>query len=709
MHPSITDAGPIHSGAALDRVVSFLDHFSDDLARGRVVGSSTGDGIHRKGADRERIISIDHGALRIEPLVRPGWGKAGIAYGPYPRRNGLAFSASLINGHNISRTQPLPDSFPMRLWRWLVGSETENPLTRMRYWVPSGQRKFMWRRLMQWVTSGTRFFRVPTIDENLSVGWFSSEAPADPLQQGNALIVHAVVPEGGELWARTEPAILRALRGLQNVPMYYLVVLRERGAAYYAASIPGVAGIQAYPSMQILAIDAFNTDEQVYAGIHQSVLGEIGFRVDTRVYRAQVAALPEFCNWYGSAHGADMLTGEGSLHLSGAEVGGAWQTHGGELRRTERGTVGTSVSNAAMLALQAPAGLVHVLIEATDQPVAGVGVIWRAQDEENYWCFEVGSRGCQLSLREGGRWCRFPAVKDPRVAPNTTNSLQVADDGECIRLYLNGDLVYGTAFSDARLQHAAGVGIQIVGTEGNAWLRSFEAHPRGMPIPRALTLNEPPVLGGTRTIVEDDFAGAPMDLAGHITPVGGQIWRRDIGSGEIQLTGKGAVRVAASAQRPCPGRTAYTIDWVNRDFADVEVTITPPGTRKKMKEKGRAGLIFWQDPHNYVILSAFVEDWPAMSIAAFFQWNGFEELFDAVWSNVGNRMQWGVPHDFRVVFDGNRFLASINREPVLYRALTDVYPNWSEFLIHRVGIVANWEWGNDTGSRFERFVVRDRA
>lgn len=709
MHNSTASVHRTESRVDPSAPVSFIDRFADGLARGRVIGSSAGDGIIRKGTDKEGVIGIDNGALRIQPLVNPGWGRAGIAYGPYTRRNGLAFGVFLINGHNISRTQPLPDEFKMRLWRWLAGSETERPARRLRQWAQSRQKKFMWRRLKQWIKTGTRLFPLPVIDENLAVGWFPSEAPADPLQQGNALIVHAIVPEGGELWARAESKVLRTIRGLQNVPIFYFVVLREKGAAYYAATIPGVPGLPAWPQMRLLAIDAFNSDPTVYAGIHQSVLGEIGFRVDTRVYQTQVAALLEFGNWYGSAHVADTLTGDGPLHLSAAEIGGSWKVHDGEFKRTERGVVGLSSSNVSVLDSNSSPGLVHLLVEAGDKPVEGVGVIWRAQDEDNYWCFVAGSRHCQLFLKEGGRQCRFPAVKDCRLAPNAVNSLQVTDDGENVRLYLNGDLVYGTTLSDTRLQNATGVGMQITGSEGPAWLRSFEVHPREIPIPRAFSPDERWVRHGERVVLKDDFEGAPADLAGHTATLGRREWRRDIGRGMIRLTGSGSAKVDGSAQRPCPGRTAYTVDWANPGFADVEVTITPPGTGRRMKEKGRAGLIFWQDPRNYITLSAFVEDWPAMSIAAFFQWNGFEELFDAVWSNVGSRMHWGVPHDFRVVFDGNRFLASINGEPVLYRALTDVYPDWNEFLIRRVGIVANWEWGNDTGSVFRRFIARDIA
>jgi hypothetical protein len=708
-HNSRTAARQTISNTNVDRTVLLMDRFCDEIARGRVIGSAGRDGIIRKGIDSEGIIGIDNGALRIQPLTNPGWGRAGIAYGPYTRRSGLAFATFLMNGHNISRTTPLPDGFKMRLWRWAIGSATEKPLTRIIRWIGSGDKRLMWRRLMQWIRSGTRFFQLPQLDENLAVGWFPTEAPADPLQQGNALIVHAIVPEGGELWARIGSSFLRTVRGLQNVPIYYVIVLREKGAAYYAASIPGVVGLLAHPVMQLLAIDSFNTDETVYAGVHQSVLGETGFRADTRIYSTQVAELPGFGAWYGSAHAADVLTGDGPLHLSDAETGGGWKVYEGEFRRTARGAEAVGASNTAVLDPKSSSGLVHLLIEATDAPVDTIALVWRAQDQDNFWSFEVGSEGCRLSLKENGSWSQFPAVEDCRMVPNTVNSLQVVDNGKSFRLYLNSSLVYRTLFSDTRLSGGRGVGIRVDGEQRGAWLRSFESHPREIPIPSALALNAPWVVGRTRVVVRDDFEGTPADLARHATTVGRRQWRRDIGQGEIHLTGRSSVKVLGSVERPCPGRTAYTIEWSNPRFADLEVTITPPGTRPMMRETGRAGLIFWQDAGNYLILSAFIGDYPAMSIAAFFKIDGFEELYDAVWSNVGNRMQLGRPHDFQVVFDGNHFQAFINSEPVLYRALRDVYPNCSQFLIHRVGIVANWEWGNDTGSVFQNFVARERA
>lgn len=688
---------------------SMIDYFLDDRLAGGVIGTETMAGMARKGIDKEGVIGIDNGALRIQPLIKPGWGRSGIAYGPYKRQAGLSFGVFLTNGHNTSEAGPHPDELRIRLQRWALGSETETPLKRIIRWVRSRQRRFMWRRMLQWIRHGTMILKVSSIRENLAIGFFPSEVPMSPLCEGNSFIIHALTAECGEIWASTGSTFQRTVRGLQNVQMYYFVVLRERGAAYYATSIPHVPNLNPYPRMRLLALDAENADERVYAGIHQSVLGEIGFRVDTRVYRTQVVTLPGFDKWYGSAHGADTLTGDGQLHSSVAAVGGNWTVYEGAFERSDQGLIAMDTTNSAMLFLKAPVGFFHVLIKTTDKPVQGIALIWRAINENNYWSLELGSRQCQLSIKEKGIWFRFPATIEQFLAPNALNSLQVSDDGERIRLYINGELVYGTTFFDTRMQDGLGIGIRVTGNGIGAVLRSIEAHPRDIPIPEAFDLGKPQLLEGNVVAVKDHFDGQPADLAGRTTNVGARTWRKEIGKGFIQLTGGGAAKVLATVEKPCPGRTAYTIEWTNPGFADVEVMITPPGIRKGMQEKGRGGLIFWQDPRNYITMSLFHGEYPAVSIAAFFHVDGFEELYDAVWTNVGRRIYWGMPYDFRVVFDGKRFYAFINGEPVLYRALADVYSDWDHMQINRVGILANWEWGTDTGSLFQNFIAKDRV
>jgi hypothetical protein len=94
------------------------------------------------------------------------------------------------------------------------------------------------------------------------------------------------------------------------------------------------------------------------------------------------------------------------------------------------------------------------------------------------------------------------------------------------------------------------------------------------------------------------------------------------------------------------------------------------------------------------------------SIALFSHLNGYEELYDAIWTMVWTKIDWGTPLRLRIAFDGMRFTVWIDGEPVLQRALTDLYPRQSRLRITRVGLAVNWEWGDDTGSLFKDFVAR---
>jgi hypothetical protein len=697
----------VRDEADVQTFAEFVDRFDDDVPSGAVLGSTVPRGrVVRRGVDREGVMGIDAGALRIQPLVKPGWGRSGLAYGPYPRTSGLAFHALVLNGHNISRSEPLPDEFRMRLERWLRGPETHSARERLRQWWASPRKGLMLRRLRQWFRSGAGVLSWPWIEESLAVGWFGEEAPVHPLRKGSNLAVHAVVTDGGELWTRVGLQAAPTLGGLQNLPFHYAVVLRERGAAYYVAAPTDVPGIPRYPSMRLVAIDPFDAEPELYAGVHQSVLGEIGFRAQTRVYGTQVVQLRQHSAWFGSASGADRLTGTGPVAGSQAEVGGVWKGSSG-LVRTQAGAVGDGGGErVALLHMAKPAGVVHLLVDCPAGRVDGISLIWRARDPDHHWRLEIGSDYAELAFVEAGVAQRHARIAGRLLPPSTTSSIQVSDDGEYLRVLVNGRPVYG-ALRDARQRDAAGVGFGLDGASGVV-VRAFEAHPREIDLSGLARFDGPTFPMGDEVIVRDDFSGPPGELAGHVTSLGSLAWTRAIGRGSFDLTGDGSARVRASAAEPCPGRTAYMIDWPHPTFADLEVTITPAGLSRGTREKGRSGLILWQDPDNYITISAFVEDWPAMSIAAFFRIDGFEELFDAVWSNVGTRLHWGEPHRFRVTFDGSELAAYINGEPVLYRALGDVYPGTPRLGVRRAGLVANWEWGNDTGSSFADFVGRSR-
>lgn len=691
----------------------FTDSYLDNKRTSKVIGTQSFAGVIRKGIDVEGTIGIDNNALRIKPLVQPGWGRAGIAYGPYTRANGLAFATLLLNGHNTSQMGYMPESLKKRLLTWFRGSKVELRIRSavsqylLSLLTKSPDKKNILRRLLYWNKFKPTKNELPLIYENLAVGWFPNEVPVNPLDEGNAFVIHAASHENGELWTRVGSNMLSAFKGLQNLQIYYITILREEGAAYYIASVPNARGLAAYPNMRPIAIDPFNRDAKVYAGIHQSVQGEIGFWVDTRVYGTQVQEIPELAAWYGTAAAADKLTGDSWLGDTKAEIGGLWTILKGNYQKTANGTIATSENSLSILNAGTTIGLIHVLLATTDT-VTAAGIVWRFQDSENFWSFIIGSEKCQLLIQENGIGTSIAVSDRVHLEPNTINSLQILDDGKTFSLYLNGKLVFDTSFSDPRLQNATGTGIQSIESNNNLYFRSFEAHPRNIPIPKQLDLGSPWVAEGKQILVSDNFIGTQnIDLAEKTTTTGNRPWRKEIGTGIVELTENNSAKVKATAKKHNPGRTAYTVAWENPEFADIQVEITPPGSKRGQGEKGRGGLIFWQDPDNYIIINNWLDDWFAgASISSFFTINGFEDLYDAVWTNVGDRVVWGVPHTLRVVFDGLNYTAFVNDEPVLYRSLRDVYPNVKRLAINRVGIVANWEWGNDTGSVFNNFVAK---
>ncbi len=684
------------------------DTYTDQKSAGKTLGSKSSSGIIRKGVDVEKLIAIDNGALRIQPMLTPGWGRQGIAYGPYTRTNGLAFAAFLVNCHNTSQAERI-EPIKERLHRWLIGSETEKPLERLWRWFKSPQKRWTGRQLLWWIRTApefSKYFNVPPLDENLAIGWFPQEAPSNPLSEGNGFIIHATGTENGEIWTRVGKNMLSAFKGLKNLQTYYIVVLREQGAAYYAASVPNAYGLGAFPNMRPIAIDAFNDDPQVYAGFYQSVLGQIGFRIDTRVYGAQVAEIPALTTWYGTAQAADSLTGDGKLNGVTAEQGGRWQVWQGCYERTPKGTIAREADSVAVLDCGSTSGLIHLVVENTTK-ANDVSLLWRVGDENNYWSFQASSDRCRLRIQANGKWETLAASNLWFLQPKTVNSLQILDEGTTFSLYINGKLVFNKRFVDSRLHTETGIGIAATQANNNLYFKFLEAHPSSVPIPQELDLGSPWEPQGTEVVIADNFAAPVQDLAGTITTIGQKVWRREMGMGAIALTGNNSAKVQANRQNPNPGRTAYTLDWEHPNFAELEVEITPPGNSRGQWERGRSGLIFWQDADNYIIINNWLDDcYGGASISSFFYLNGFEELYDAVWTNVGDRVRWGVTHKLRMIFDGMNYMVYVNNEPVLYRALTDVYPDAVKLTINRVGIVANWEWGNDTGSIFTNFIAK---
>lgn len=679
------------------------ESFAGALAPGRVVGTLTAGGAERKGIDLEGVISADNGALRIQPLLTPGWGRAGLAYGPYSRANGLAFAAFLLNGHNTSQSENLRESFRSRLERWLAGANMYRRRERIVQWLKSTRKIRTLRQWRWWYRISKEAKPVERIDENLAVGWFASE---QSIARGNMFLMHATGAENGELWARVGDSYLAAVRGVQNLQIYYVVVLRERGAAYYSSSVPSAHGLGEYPALRPLAIDPFNDDRELHAGLQQAVLGQIGFRADTRVYGACVAAVPEWSTWFGTAHGADSLRGQGPIAGSEAEIGGRWYAPAGGFERTSAGLRAVADNSTAILRPPTPTGLAHVVIHCGSRG-GSMSLFWRFLNAENFWRVTLSGDCCTLARSTDGECVDLARSSLTNLRSNFSHSLQILDDGRQIGLHLDGELLFGGRFEDPALNSATGVGLGISCSDGDIILENFEAHPRSCALPSVLDMGPPWLRLGHQVVVGEDFEGQARDLDGKQSTTGGSTWQRTIGVGEIRVTGAGSGKVKASTREPNPGRTVYTIEWLSPDFADLEMEITPPGTAKGQREHGSSGFVFWQDARNYVVTNIWRNDsYDGASISTFFHLDGFEDLYDAIWTNVGNRVFWGQPHRLRAVFDGLRITALVNDEPVVYRALTDVYPEASTLVIRRVGLLANWEWGDDTGCVFRHFRAR---
>ncbi|HEY8339361.1 MAG TPA: hypothetical protein VIK95_05800, partial [Egibacteraceae bacterium] len=237
-------------------------------------------------------------------------------------------------------------------------------------------------------------------------------------------------------------------------------------------------------------------------------------------------------------------------------------------------------------------------------------------------------------------------------------------------------------------------------------------HPRTLPVPAALDLGMPRPVAGRRLLVADDFAGDAGDLAGRETPTGGRRWRRVLGDAVMETTGHGEGRVRGSREAPAPGRTIYVVDWDDPDFADVAVTVVPPGDARGQGHQGRAGLALWQDPDNHLAINHFIDDTSiGVSISAFLRVHGHEAMLDndATWSNVAERIRFGVPFRLRLSSDGDAFTVWVDGEAVLHRRFSDYRATAHRLRITGVGLLTNWEWGDDTGSRFRDFRASGRA
>lgn len=600
-----------------------LDRFTQEVLYGEVVGSTSDCGVIRLGVDAEAKISVEAGGVRFAPLDTPGWGRQGIAYGPFAHKAGLAFGVFMLNGHNNSQTL----------------SESPSPL-RQRSAKPEIKLPFK------------AHFSPTPLRENLAVGWFDHPAPSNPLEAGQAFVMQGDRSANGRLCAAKVQGLHHLLLDIPNNPIYFLTVLREKGAAFYAGSLEGSQHLPALPRVRPVAIDPYDLGAQaLYAGVYQSILGENGHHADTRIYGVRVAVIPE---WQG--HGTALVADPQPQLGRKAALGGVWQLNGPGM----------------LLHPKEPGGLFHVRLTAP------ASLIWRYRDPRHYLALELTPREVRLCLRFGAG--QYVLASEHHAGANQQpHWVQVLDDGQALNISLDGRALFSEhPLLEPRLSGESGVGLL-----GQA--ADLEVHPREIMLPATLELGQPWQARGQK------IAFAPyLNQPAESLLVS---WEPTLGPGALMPAEGGLTIEAAGTER-----TLYTIPWDNPDFADLESEVLPSG------QQSRAGVCFWQDAQHHLVVALSL-DHTERAVVGLLRFAGYEDPYSKVWTRVPDRLYHGVPVRLRVVCDGEQFQAYLDDEPVLYRAFRDIYPGADRLHIRRVGLALSGQ-AEDDGSVFRSWIAR---
>lgn len=667
------------------------DHFSDR----RPVGATIG--LHgRTGVDVEGVIGVDGDAARIKPLRTPGWGRSVLAYGPFDREPGLVASFLLTNGHNASENADCWPTVTNFLAQTIRGSQIDSPLRRVGSMVRFASRDPLWRRIAT-VRGNRRAFHAGTgSTENLSVGLFGEMAPTSATGGGHGFVVQSAGPQNGTLRMslgelRSGPSIVEPL---WNVPVQYVVAAREQGTMLYCAALGATSGLAEPGQLRPMALDTRDGPRVLWAGLNQHVLGQVGWGIDTRVHAVDVAVLPAWASWCGTAQAADRLRVPADV----AERGGPWVTTG----------------HFAALTPAEPTGLLHVWTDSD------VDLILRADpDALTAMRIRVGATtvSVQWLTADNVELVAEADLPAPLSSP-APRSVQVSDDGRRIGVIIDGQLVLEAVSDRGAANTGVGLGRNSLRARPTVHVWDFEAHPRLIPCPTELAGAWPTFRLGRSVVLDSSFAktisAVRPDIGGYVASTG-QVWRHRCGErfvlgpdgATVQPTERPALTKVGRLTAPSGVRSEYTIPWPPGALADIEVEIRQPGTAQHQGHNGRGGLSFWQDDDNALLVNLYLNDeYDGSSISCFFRVNGHEEVYDAVWNNVGRRVTWGGTNRLRVSFDGDTWVALLDDELVLHRRLRDVYPDIQPFQVRRVGIMTNWEFGNDSGSTFSRVIGR---
>lgn len=516
---------------------------------------------------------------------------------------------------------------------------------------------------------------------NLAIGWYDAARPADPATAGAAFVVDA--HDGADARLLAGGAV--ALERMQNVVFDLVLVVRADDVLYLVASHAGVAGAAPFGSLRPVAVGPRPATDELFLGLHVRVLGEVDYQLDARVHEVRVARLDP--DRWGPLDACSFV-GRGPLDPS-------WAVAGGVLERGPRGLGAARGRPHAARPLDVPLGLLRASIALDTASARGhLGI-------------HAGARRVHLAPGH----VRIEAADVPRpalgfatsgaVPAGHSGTVEITDDGERLRVRLDG-----TDVCDAPSETEPGRTLTM-GVDGPGFrIEQLEAYPRTVDCPPEVRFDPPWDQTGDRVVWRDDFDG-PRTLLDD-PPAGAPPWHRLFGAGRMHRGG-GRVVVAATRDEPNPGRTLYALPWTEPDFADLEVEITAPGTARGTGHMARGGFVVWESPLDYVIVNFWLDDgFHGSSVSMFVHANGSEPPWehDAMWTNAGARIQPGRSSRLRLATDGDHFFVRLDDEPVLWRRRSDIRVDAAPLAIRAVGLAANWEWGDDTGSEFRDFVAR---
>lgn len=685
------------------------DDFHGSVPPGKLIGTLSTSGHPRLGADPEKVLSMDRSGLRIGGLSRPGWGRSCVAYGPVALRPGLVLSVHVLNGHQASQGYRLRRLAP-RLVQWVQGSRTVRPSpARLVRLLRANRRLSAARRLRGWARNTgtsdsplarrvaplarrrTRLEAEAALADNLVVGLFDGPVASDLSKVVAGFRFRSRSELSGDLDAVTGGRTTSVLDRLTGVPIHLVAIIRQDSVLYGAASVGQVRGLPAHPAVRPLLIDPLPGHSFGFPAVQQIVSGEIGFSVDTRVFGLKALEVDALGAWFAGAHLADSFQDSGRLDGIEPPTGPQWTVIAGALERGSEGLV-ASRGSVALSELTRPSGLLRIRIGPA-QP--GFALLWRAKGPTSHWRLELADERFRLGNRIDGvdHWLAVGML------PHRAEIVQVIDDHDGLRILVD-DVAVATVAAPADLAFGDGVGLEAL-TDGSLGVSALEAYPTELHLPTDFLVGTASDLPqGEAVVVHDAFDGAPRpQLDGRPVPQRA-VWRRTLGSGRFTIEGPGSVRIES-----CPNRTAYTVAAHPGGIVDLTTVITAPSGPDA---RSRAGLIAFQDAGNMLCVNLWFNDRSdrAASVSSFLTIDGHEDVYDAVWVNVGDRVLGGRPVEMRLITDGALYQVYLDDELVLWRRVEDVYPGAPALRFSRVGLLANWEWGLDTGSRFGCFTYR---